>query len=497
LKAKWLILDLAEMKSAGGATFTKQDDGSVLASGTNPDFDTYTFVANTDLTGITAIRLEALAHPSMVKGGPGRAENGNIDLTDVHVTVAPRNPKPETRNPNLDNQGANNQAKTDAKPRPVKLVNAIATYEQGPHLAVKLAIDGDKKSGWALDPKFGQDHAAVFEPEAPFGADGGSVLTFTLSFNGNQRHNIGRPRLSVTTAAGPISLDGDALPAGVAELLATAADKRSAEQTKTLLNWFKYLDPDWKKLNQAVQESLAMAPQPKLAKVMVCSEGVKPIRHHTQGADFFNESHFLYRGDTNQKVEVASQGFLQVLMRSPEREKTWIEVPPAGATTSYRRRSLANWITDTEHGPGHLLARVLVNRLWQHHFHVGLVATPNDFGAMGQRPTHPELLDWLAATLIAPPGKAEISNLKSEIPNPQSGAGWRLKAMHKLILLSAVYQQSTTFDAAKSKLDPQNQFHWRRSPRRLEAEVIRDAMLAVSGSLDPTMFGPGTLDEGH
>ncbi len=490
IKAKWVILDLAEMKSAGGATLTKQEDGSVLATGTNPDFDTYTFVAKTDLTGISAIRLEALAHPSMVKGGPGRADNGNIDLTDVQVTVAAkeRGQKSEVR---------------DQKPQLVKLINAIATYEQGPHLAIKLAIDGDKKSGWALDPKLGQDHAAAFEPEAPIGTEGGSVLTVTLSFNGNNRHNIGRPRLSVTTAPKPISLDGDALPAGIAELLATATDKRSSEQTKTLLNWFKYLDPDWKKLNQAVQESLARAPKPKLAKVMVCSEGVKPIRHHTQGADFFNESHFLYRGDTTQKVDVASQGFLQVLMRSPEREKSWIEAPPAGATTSYRRRSLANWITDTERGPGHLLARVMANRLWQHHFHVGLVATPNDFGAMGERPTHPELLDWLAATLMAP----QISNSKTDPSvgrgspdpalNPTNGTGWRLKAMHKLIMLSAVYQQSTTFDAAKSKLDPQNQFHWRRSPRRLEAEVIRDAMLSVSGSLDPTMFGPGTLDEAH
>lgn len=473
IKAKWMILGVAEMKSAGGATLTKQEDGSILATGTNPDFETYTFVVNTDVTGITAIRLEALAHPSMVKSGPGRAENGNIDLTDVKVTVAP---------------------KADSKQaKEIKLINAIATYEQGPHLAVKLAIDGDKKSGWALDPKFGQDHAAVFEPEAPIGIEGGCVLTVTLSFNGNSRHNIGRPRLSITTAPGPISLDGDAHTAGIPELLALAPEKRSPEQSKALLNWFKHLDADWKKLNQAVQESLAKAPKPKLAKVMVCSEGVKPIRHHTQGADFFEQTHFLHRGDTVQKVDVAPQGFLQVLMNSPEREKTWIEAPPAGSKTSYRRRSLANWLTDTKRGPGHLLARVMANRLWQHHFHVGIVGTPNDFGAMGQRPTHPEMLDWLAATLMAPSKEGTPAGSI----NPESGAGWKLKAMHRLIMLSSTYQQTTAFDASKSKIDPQNQYHWRRSPRRLEAEVIRDAMLAVSGSLDATMFGPGTLEESH
>jgi hypothetical protein len=111
---------------------------------------------------------------------------------------------------------------------------------------------------------------------------------------------------------------------------------------------------------------------------------------------------------------------------------------------------------------------------------------------MGQRPTHPELLDWLAATLIASP-----SSSQSSVLSPQHGAGWRLKPLHKLIMLSAVYQQTSDFDAAKSRIDPQNQFHWRRSPRRLEAEVIRDAMLAVSGELDRTQFGPGTLDDGH
>ena len=140
-------------------------------------------------------------------------------------------------------------------------------------------------------------------------------------------------------------------------------------------------------------------------------------------------------------------------------------------------RSLANWITDTEHGAGHLLARVIVNRLWQHHFGRGIVATPNDFGVQGTRPTHPELLDWLAAELIR--------------------NGWQLKPLHKLIMTSAAYMQSSQFDAADAKLDPENTWLWRREPQRLEAEVIRDTMLAVSGTLDRTLFGPGTLDEGH
>ena len=474
---QWMILDVAEMKSAGGTTLTKQDDGSILASGKNPDFDTYTLVANTDLVGLTALRLEALSHPSMVKNGPGRADNANFDLTDFKVTIAALNPQPPTPNP-----------------QPLKLLNPVSTFDQNASLSVKLTIDGDPKTGWAVDPQFGKDHAARFDFEKPIGFDGGTTITVTLAFNGNSKHNLGRVRLSVATAKDAVPLDAAATFGDIIAAIKKPAEKRSPREVEKLLTWYRGRDDEWKKLNAVVQEHLAIEPKPNLAKVMVCSEGVKPIRHHTQGADFFEQSHFLHRGDTNQKVDVAPQGFLQVLMKSPDREKKWIEAAPAGATTSFRRRSLANWITDTQHGPGQLLARVIANRIWQHHFHIGIVGTPNDFGAMGQRPTHPELLDWLAATL-----KAEGSGPKADGNqlNPTNGAAWRLKPMHKLIMLSAVYQQGSAFDGAKSKLDPQNQFHWRRSPRRLEAEVIRDSMLAVSGELDRTQFGPGTLDDGH
>ena len=475
---QWMILDVADMKSSGGATLAKQDDGSILATGKNPDFDTYTLVANTDLVGLTALRLEALSHPSMVKNGPGRADNANFDLTDVKVSITAVG----------DQKAASGQA--------VKLLNPVSTFDQAANLSVKLTIDGDPKTGWAVDPQFGKDHAARFEFEKPLGFDGGTQIEVTLAFNGNNKHNLGRVRLSVATAKEAVPLDAAATFGDLIAALKKPAEQRSPREAEKLLSWYRGRDDEWKKLNAVVQEHAAKEPKPNLAKVMVCSEGVKPIRHHTQGADFFDQSHFLHRGDTNQKVDVAPQGFLQVLMNSPDREKKWIEAAPAGATTSFRRRSLANWITDTRQGPGQLLARVIANRIWQHHFHVGIVGTPNDFGAMGQRPTHPELLDWLAATLMAGPEgggqKAEGSKL-----TPTNGAAWHLKPLHKLIMLSAVYQQGSAFDIAKSKLDPQNQLHWRRSPRRLEAEVIRDSMLAVSGELDRTQFGPGTLDDGH
>ncbi|MCH8042727.1 MAG: PSD1 domain-containing protein [Planctomycetes bacterium] len=218
-------------------------------------------------------------------------------------------------------------------------------------------------------------------------------------------------------------------------------------------------------------------PTGKKEKVMVCSEGFKPIRHHTQGADFFKQTYFLLRGDCSKKQGTAQQGFLQVLNTAPDGDKHWQIPPPKGWRTSYRRRALAGWITDTKYGAGNLLARVIVNRLWQHHTGRGIVATPNDFGRQGQQPTHPQLLDWLA----------------SELMRQQ----WRLKPLHKLMMTSAVYMQGTQSDAADVKIDPNNHFCWRRSPRRLEAEAIRDSMLAIGGQLDERMFGKGTLDQGH
>ncbi|MDP1591965.1 MAG: PSD1 and planctomycete cytochrome C domain-containing protein [Prosthecobacter sp.] len=209
-------------------------------------------------------------------------------------------------------------------------------------------------------------------------------------------------------------------------------------------------------------------------RMMICGEGYDPIVMHTQGGPFFDKTHVLKRGNPLMKDGEATQGFLQVLSK-PGDAKRWQWQPPKDAKYSGRRRSLSNWITDVDQGAGALLARVIVNRLWQHHFGTGLVPTPNDFGKTGTPCTQPELLDWLAGQLIA--------------------NGWKLKPIHKLILSSRAWQQSSARDAKKEAADPANGLFMRFMPQRLEAEAIRDSMLAVSGVLDATMFGPGTRDE--
>ncbi len=151
---RWLVLEPQSIKSEAGATFTPQSDGSFLATGTNGGRDVYTFVAESRLAGITAVRLDALADPSMVKGGPGRADNGNFALSDFRLTVtAP-----------------------GGQPKAVKFASAKATFEQAPSLLVAAAIDDNTSSAWAVDPQFGKDHAAVFELESPIGDPRGLTL---------------------------------------------------------------------------------------------------------------------------------------------------------------------------------------------------------------------------------------------------------------------------------------------------------------------------------
>ncbi|GAC1449069.1 MAG: PSD1 and planctomycete cytochrome C domain-containing protein [Isosphaeraceae bacterium] len=225
---------------------------------------------------------------------------------------------------------------------------------------------------------------------------------------------------------------------------------------------------------------LPLSPGAKPVKVQVTSEGFPPTKHHADERGFphfYAKTYKLSRGDVSQKTHEATPSFLRVLMRDGKDASYWRVAPPsdkAPPRTSFRRASLARWLTDTEHGAGHLAARVIVNRVWQHHFGRGIVGTPSDFGLQGDRPTHPELLDWLALDFIR--------------------NGWRLKRLHQQIVTSSVYMQDSRHDDASAHLDHDNRLHWRYTPRRLEAEPIRDAMLSVAGHLDPSMFGPGTLD---
>lgn len=175
-------------------------------------------------------------------------------------------------------------------------------------------------------------------------------------------------------------------------------------------------------------------------------------------------THVLIRGNPHVKGDRVEPGF-PVIFNLPEPK---LPEPTPTARSSGRRTVLANWIASPENP---MTARVIVNRVWQQHFGRGIVRTPNDFGLQGSRPTHPELLDWLATELIA--------------------KGWRLKALHRIILTSSAYRMSSRGNPAALAADPANDLFWRFDMRRLTAEEIRDSILAVGGTLNLKMYGPG------
>ena len=463
-ESAWSILDFSEMKSSGQSTLASLPDGSVLVSGKSPAKETHTFKATTSIKGVKFLRVEALTHDSLPKKGPGRAGNGNFALSHLKIFATPI-------------------GDSKAKRKELKFISAKATHQQNKgSLSVASAFDKDPNgTGWAVDQGgIGKDQAAVFEFSDAIGFEKGTLLEIELKYSNNAKHVIGRPRLSISAGKEPPVIVG----AGQSEKLTAAFNalktgSLKAEHRDTLFPIFANQDAKWKKLDEAVRSSVASKPSRNLTKVQVSSEGFPPTKHHADGRGFphfYPETHFLSRGDPNQKKGVAKSGFLQVLMRNGKTTADWQKEPPKDwKRTSYRRSALADWITDEEDGAGHLLARVAVNRLWHHHFGHGIVATPNDFGLQGAEPTHPELLDFLARRLIT--------------------SGWNLKSLHRDILLSATWQQSSAPSQENSVIDPQNQWLWRFSPRRLESEIVRDSMLSAAGQLDPNMFGPGTLNE--
>jgi hypothetical protein len=177
-------------------------------------------------------------------------------------------------------------------------------------------------------------------------------------------------------------------------------------------------------------------------------------------------THVLRRGDTRQPADVVSAGGVAAVGTSKADFGLGPDAPEAE-----RRLKLAEWIAAPDNP---LTARVIVNRLWHYHFGVGLVDTPNDFGFNGGRPSHGDVLDWLAAELI--------------------GQKWSLKKLHREIVLSAAYRRSATYQGDAAKVDAANRLLWRKTPLRLEAEVLRDAILSVAGQLNPAMGGPGYRD---
>jgi mono/diheme cytochrome c family protein len=438
----WTPLDPVTYTSAGGAKLTRLADRSVLSGGKRPDVDTYTIVAHTDVQGITGIRLEVLTDDSLPHKGPGRQDNGNLHLNEFKVKAAPKNKKKPLA-PRGRGVGGEGES------RPVVLQNPSADFNQE-GWTIAMAVDGKPQTAWGIYPKVGQPHRAVFEVKEPIRFAGGTTLTFVLEQTHGGGHLIGRVRLSVTNSPKPLSGMAAALPNGLAQVLAVPAAKRTGHQKAELARYV---------LGQRLGRELAALPPQQL--VYAAANDFKP-EGSFKPAPKPRPVHMLKRGDINRPGAAARPGALACVSGLAPRFR--LANPDDEGS---RRAALARWLTDRNNV---LAWRSLVNRIWHYHFGRGLVETPNDFGRMGSLPSHPELLDWLAATF-------------------RDGGG-SIKRLHRLIVTSAVYRQSVRHNPRFAEIDADNRYLWRMNRTRLDAEEVRDAVLLAAGKLDRAMGGP-------
>lgn len=434
LDVDWKVLDSIEFQSSGGATIRELDDGSLLLSGTIPPQDCYRVVADVP-AGTTAIRLEALTHDSLPQRGPGLAGNGNFVLSEISIAATP--------------PGSTSTAS------PLVISSARAEHAQNKY-PIADAFDGKLDTGWAINiagGKLNVDRTAVFILRDAVRGDAGAGdmastpvrLTFTLEQRHTApRYHVGRFRLSAA-AAPRESLE---LSEPVRQVLKIDPNARTDPQKKQVRDEFNTVDKERIPIAGRVNELKELHKQLKSAitTTLVLRERAEP-----------RETFVHQRGDFLRPGERVTGAVPAVL--PPIRSKL----------LSPNRLDFARWLVANENP---LTPRVTVNRVWQQYFGQGLVSTENDFGTQGAAPTHPELLDWLAAEFIA--------------------RGWSLKELHRLIMTSATYRQSSKHRPELAASDPNNKLLARQLRIRLEAEVIRDVALAASGVLAAEVGGPGT-----
>ncbi|MFQ5732284.1 MAG: PSD1 and planctomycete cytochrome C domain-containing protein [Planctomycetaceae bacterium] len=429
----------AKLSSERGTLLEALPDKSVFVDFSHPPNDTYVVELKPTQRRITAIRLEALTHKSLPKTGPGYAANGNFVLTEFEARV-------------VAGKG---------QPRRIRFAKAVADHSQNGY-PVTHAIDGKPKTGWAINLRKGSpnvDREAIFFPETPIEISDGATLIVKLRHDINRNYMIGHFRLSISDA--PASLLS--VPTSIRKIVMTPAKRRTKAQRAQLQAAYLATDGTRAKLVESL-EALRKE-RDRLDKsvptTMVLRRRKKP-----------RQTHIHIRGDFLRKgAEV-----------QPDVPAAF---PPFPKTVKHANRlDFAHWLTDARNP---LTARVTVNRYWQRFFGLGFVDTENDFGLQGSKPTHPMLLDWLASEFKATPFRRDPKG-SAETRDPRA---WSVKALHRLIVTSATYRQSSRMRPDLLKRDPRNRLLARQSRLRLEAETIRDAALAVSGLLSAKMLGPG------
>ncbi|WP_417851664.1 PSD1 and planctomycete cytochrome C domain-containing protein [Thalassoglobus sp.] len=417
----WDVVVPDEFTSNGGADLKLLEDNSILATGPNPAKEIYEVVKQIEGTGWQGIRLEGLLDKANTNEGTGRSSNSNVVLTEFEVYAAA-----------IPNEGEEPQWKR------VDIVKASADHAQSNgDFKIENAIDGKPQTGWATEGYAKKEpRTALFQTKAPFGLEGKSLVKIVQKYESvYANHQFGRYRLSLTKQQ-PIRSE---VPAEILAILKVEPEKRDQKQNEALRKHYREnVTTDAGYI--AVRDGLAAKNKAKtdlnnaITTTLIWKEKAKP-----------EPAYILTRGEYDQPGEEVSRrtpGFL----------------PPMAEGLPNDRMGLAQWLISREHP---LTARVTINRFWQQFFGTGLVKTSEDFGSQGEQPSHPQLLDWLAVQFM--------------------NDNWDVKKSMKRIVMSATYQQSSKVSPELVKKDPGNRLLARGPRFRLDAEMLRDQALFVSG----------------
>lgn len=462
---EWVELECRNSSGDNGERFYYYADHSIRAASYAPTKWTAVFRATNNLPLIGGFRLEQLTDPDLPCNGPGRSIKGMSALSEFNVEAE--------------------DAKDPGKNIKVKFIKATADYSNpektleaefddrsgakrvyGP---VEFAIDGKGDTAWGIDAGPGrrnQSRKAVFIPEKPLQFTNGVILTFRLLQNhggwnsdDNENHNLGRFRLSVTSATNAVA---DPLPAGVRQMFKINLDKRTPAQVATIFSYWRTTVPEFKGINDKIEALWKQWPEGAPTLTLVA-------RKNKGAADQTRATYILNRGDwlkPVREVEAGVPAFLNPL--------------PPGSDNS--RLTFARWLVDPK---APTTSRVFVNRLWQACFGIGLLETPEDFGMRAPEPSHPGLLDWLAVEFMKPSVTTPDGDSPAQL--------WDIKHVLRLIVTSATYRQSSRVTPELYERDPYNRLLARGPRFRVDAEIVRDITLDASGLLDEAFGGPGVM----
>lgn len=446
LQPTWTVLPQLQNAGDNSQRYIPQKDGSILALGYAPTkFDTH-LQGSAVLPLVKAFRLELLNDPNLPCNGPGRSFMGTCALSEFKVQVTP---KPGDKKQAIKFTLARADFSNDT--RALESNFDDRSNKKRVTGAVTFAIDGKNETAWGIDQGPGRrnrSRIAVFIPDKPITLPAGSTLDIYLTqqhggwnSDDHMNNNLGRFRLSVTDED---VAEKAVVPPYIAEILAVTSEQRTAAQQATLFSYWRTTVSAWQATNEQIEAWWKQWPTGSTSLTM-------------QARDLPRDTKLLKRGDflqPDKAVQAGVPAFLHPL-------------PPNSPPT---RLTLARWLTDRQ---SPTTARVFVNRVWQSYFGIGLVATPEDLGVQSETPSHPELFDWLAVEFMK--------------------EGWSIKKLHRIIVTSATYRQSSKATPDLLRKDPYNRLLARMPRLRVDGEVVRDISLAASGLLNPQVGGPSVF----